>query len=277
MKRSEIEQRKETPGERDARHELREEQRRDELAKVLAKPDTYEFVVVFTRSIGDDLGCGSKPLLDTNQPIGRALLTQFIEELQQAYDDSGMAGHFQVVSGPTISLGHHNLHMSRYDARLSEPYHPELTNACINFFEVEIRNEKQGGVSPATLGSALDSLDQAPDNIIEEWCSDDTVPGESGDAQEFYNYVKDLADRFGHHRTLESMLNAPDNVHKVGDSIKVYSVDGQDRQIQGTGKIVAIDNDNITVRACGLDSKFNRTTGKIEGFDPESKPFLIQP
>jgi hypothetical protein len=42
--------------------------------------------------------------------------------------------------------------------------------ALRNFLRVEIRNEDQGGVRPATLGSALDSWEQAPDDVLRNWC-----------------------------------------------------------------------------------------------------------
>lgn len=37
------------------------------------------------------------------------------------------------------------------------------------FFEVEIGNEDHGGHRPSTLGSALDSLQQAPDDVLSDW------------------------------------------------------------------------------------------------------------
>lgn len=40
--------------------------------------------------------------------------------------------------------------------------------AC--FFRVELRNEQQGGVSPATLASAWDSWYQAPNDVKMGWC-----------------------------------------------------------------------------------------------------------
>lgn len=43
-----------------------------------------------------------------------------------------------------------------------------------SFFWAEIRNEDNGGVSPATLSSAFDSLTQAPDYVINGWF--DRVP-----------------------------------------------------------------------------------------------------
>lgn len=44
------------------------------------------------------------------------------------------------------------------------------------FFKVEIRNEQHGGVSPATLESAIDSWNQAPDDVLARWCGIDEDP-----------------------------------------------------------------------------------------------------
>ena len=54
------------------------------------------------------------------------------------------------------------------DARIS----PELGA----FFQTEIRNEAEGGVSPATLGSAHESLCQAPMPVISDWMFPDETP-----------------------------------------------------------------------------------------------------
>lgn len=40
-------------------------------------------------------------------------------------------------------------------------------------FMVEIRNERFGGVSPATLGSCVDSLSQAPIDVLRSWFDTD--------------------------------------------------------------------------------------------------------
>ena len=45
----------------------------------------------------------------------------------------------------------------------------QLSIFARRFFEVESRNESDGGVSPATLASALDSLEQAPDYVVHDW------------------------------------------------------------------------------------------------------------
>jgi hypothetical protein len=85
-----------------------------------------------------------------------------------------------------------------------------LTNAQINFFEVEIRNEDQGGVSPATIDSALDSLIQAPPDVIVEWCNEGTVRDESL-VPEFVDSIRHLRDHFGGNTTLEELLLRPED------------------------------------------------------------------
>jgi len=45
----------------------------------------------------------------------------------------------------------------------------QLSIFARRFFEVEVRNESDGGVSPATLASALDSLEQTPDVVVHDW------------------------------------------------------------------------------------------------------------
>ena len=67
-----------------------------ELRNILERRDSYEIVVRFTRSFDDDLGCGGDAIQDGTKPVGQALLDQFITELQAAYDETGMAGHFEV-------------------------------------------------------------------------------------------------------------------------------------------------------------------------------------
>jgi hypothetical protein len=49
-----------------------------------------------------------------------------------------------------------------------------VKDALKSFFECEVRNEDDGGVSPATLGSAMDSWVQAPDDVLEDWCGGKT-------------------------------------------------------------------------------------------------------
>lgn len=51
----------------------------------------------------------------------------------------------------------------------------KISQSLRNFFEVEIRNENFGGVSPSTLNSASDSLFQAPDDVIADWAKTEDV------------------------------------------------------------------------------------------------------
>lgn len=81
----------------------------------------------------------------------------------------------------------------------------ELTVAQINFFEAEIANEKCGGVSPATLDSACDSLWQAPCDVIIEWADDDTVY-DDGTVDEFVESVRVIRDRLGGDTLLDHLL-----------------------------------------------------------------------
>jgi len=50
------------------------------------------------------------------------------------------------------------------------------------FLWAEIRNEDDGGISPTTLESALDSLEQMPDDVLEELNVDIQASGVDGDA-----------------------------------------------------------------------------------------------
>jgi hypothetical protein len=79
------------------------QRRETELSKVLENADQYEFIVRFRRSFADDLECGSKHVA-SEKTIGDALLQQFRQELQAAYDDTGMAGSFEIIAGPCVSL-----------------------------------------------------------------------------------------------------------------------------------------------------------------------------
>lgn len=46
--------------------------------------------------------------------------------------------------------------------------HVSLSRDARQFFSVEIAND--GGVQPATLESSMDSLNQAPNDILLSWC-----------------------------------------------------------------------------------------------------------
>ncbi len=68
------------------------------LKKVKQKEDTYEFTVTFQRSLSDDLEVIEEKF--PNMKRKDALLQQFREELQSAYDNNDIAGTFQIVKGP---------------------------------------------------------------------------------------------------------------------------------------------------------------------------------
>jgi hypothetical protein len=76
---------------------------------------TYTLTVKFERELEDD----EAVIKATHEPhysahfhgahtSGARLIAQFCRELQEAYDELGMAGHFQVITGPVIgdTVGH---------------------------------------------------------------------------------------------------------------------------------------------------------------------------
>ena len=75
------------------------------------------------------------------------------------------------------------------------------TEAALVFFAVEIRNEPHGGISPSTLDSAIDSFEQAPNNLQSEWA------GES-DASDFAAHLEALRDQEGGGAELEDLIFA---------------------------------------------------------------------
>jgi len=50
----------------------------------------------------------------------------------------------------------------------------KVSRRLYEFFQVEIRNEDFVGCHPATLSSALDSAEQAPEEILDEFCGEDS-------------------------------------------------------------------------------------------------------
>jgi hypothetical protein len=80
-----------------------------------------------------------------------------------------------------------------------------MTNATINFFEVEIRNEADGGISPSTLNSAWDSLQQAPEDVIIEWCDDNSVNDATG-VKEFRDHIQWMHQKLGGETLLEDLF-----------------------------------------------------------------------
>jgi hypothetical protein len=81
----------------------------------------------------------------------------------------------------------------------------KLTPAQARFFEAEIRNERSGGVGPATLDSAVESLMLAPEDVIVSWCADESVT--EATAQGFVSSIIELRDRFGGHVELRALIS----------------------------------------------------------------------
>ncbi len=78
--------------------------------------------------------------------------------------------------------------------------------AIVNFFGVEVRNEEQGGDSPANLQSALDSLKQADNATIIEWCDDDTVRDAAG-VERFKKTIEKMVETYGGTTELENWID----------------------------------------------------------------------
>jgi hypothetical protein len=62
--------------------------------KILAS-DAYSFTVTFTRYARDDIEC-AKTNFPKIKETRKLLLQQLRTELQAAYDETGMAGHFDI-------------------------------------------------------------------------------------------------------------------------------------------------------------------------------------
>ena len=73
-----------------------------------------------------------------------------------------------------------------------------VSEALKSFFEVEIRNEDEGGVRPATLDSAKGSWMQAPEDVRASWCGLGEDPDESSRLfATVKNELDSLIDRYG--------------------------------------------------------------------------------
>lgn len=80
-----------------------------------------------------------------------------------------------------------------------------LTKAQLNFFNVEILNERNGGDVPSTLDSAMGSLIQAPNDIVLEWCDDDEVM-DTKDVLTFKESIDSLRMRYGSECELRTLI-----------------------------------------------------------------------
>lgn len=75
------------------------------------------------------------------------------------------------------------------------------------FFEVEIRNEKDGGVQPASIGSAKDSWLQAPQDIRAAWCGFAANPKLGGKLSKVEQELDSLIAEYGRNVPLTTILN----------------------------------------------------------------------
>jgi hypothetical protein len=86
--------------------------------------------------------------------------------------------------------------------------HMKISTQTKLFFSVEIRNT--GGVQPATLSSALDSLLQATPDIVSDWCGyreDDLTAAEQDNIRdEVLVEVRRLIKQHGKRKELEILL-----------------------------------------------------------------------
>lgn len=113
-------------------------------------------------------------LAENDNPLLRGLTQKKLNILTSRHPHADWK--YEVQNGDT-SLGFaewlgHKFEEDQGDgeAYARAPGKPTLSAGVKAFFGVEIRNEAQGGVQPATLASALDSLEQAPDDVVAEWC-----------------------------------------------------------------------------------------------------------
>lgn len=86
----------------------------------------------------------------------------------------------------------------------------ELSPMMERFFEAEIANEADGGDSPATLQSALDSFRQMPTDVFLKICDleDQLTPAKGGIeySEEFREELQALYDRWGGLTELQDFL-----------------------------------------------------------------------
>lgn len=66
----------------------------------------YHILVRFDREYADDLHYAQKRMEKTGSSLEAALREQFIAELQEGFNMSGMAGHYEIVVGPVADVGH---------------------------------------------------------------------------------------------------------------------------------------------------------------------------
>src|SRR5260221_6308287 len=85
-----------------------------------------------------------------------------------------------------------------------------LSDHARSFFEVEIRNEREGGVAPASLGSAIESAAQAPHDVMADWIGATGKRRAKKAVAELLAELQRLQDQFGNRFGLAELLDMAD-------------------------------------------------------------------
>ena len=75
-------------------------------------------------------------------------------------------------------------------------------NYLKNFFMVEIRNERLGGMSPSTLGTAWYSWIQAPNYVLRSW----TKARKNKNLDDTFKKLNLLLKKYGENKKLKEVL-----------------------------------------------------------------------
>ena len=85
-----------------------------------------------------------------------------------------------------------------------------LSDHARSFFEVEIRNEREGRVLPATLGSAIESAAQAPGDVMADWIGATGKRRAKKAVAELLAELQRLQDQIGNRFGLQELLDMAD-------------------------------------------------------------------
>jgi hypothetical protein len=85
-----------------------------------------------------------------------------------------------------------------------------LSDYARSFFEVEICNERKGGVSPATLGSAIERAGQAPEDVMADWLGVTAKRPARKAVAELLVELRGLQAEFGNRFRLQELLEMAD-------------------------------------------------------------------
>jgi len=91
-----------------------------------------------------------------------------------------------------------------------KPLNLQLSRDCRHFFQVEIRNENDGGVSPATLNSAYHTFIQSPNDVLLQWCGYRDDYGDTHECERFHtelgNEIRRLMRHYGKRYELQNNI-----------------------------------------------------------------------